>query len=250
MFSGYLRPEEAVRFAYLYGSPTVSGTPTDIWINFLQGATGRMSFDVAELEDAYLPGSGSIYDRLASFFASSSLSVQDAARSISSGSQNSTNPNPLFVSRTGNDFSSWTEVVAGTSTITADTTQSVEGGVSAKLSVDASNSSCQIQLDSTFPCKASTKYRFVCRAKSDTAGQLQVGFQDGGTNFLQANKTAWGGVQAFFDLDTTTSWKTFIIDFSTDVGQTGLRIVPLKRSGTATQASRIFWVDKAQIFPI
>lgn len=158
--------------------------------------------------------------------------------------------NPFFSNYVGNNFTNWTEGVSGTSTITVDTSEFVEGTASARLTVDGLNSNVFLQQPAVFSVTGGMKCDFAMRIKSSVAGKIQYIIADasiGTINYLQADGT-WSTSINRFEVDTTTDWQVFTHNFVAYTNQTTMLVPEIKRSGNSTQAGKSFWIDKVELF--
>lgn len=152
----------------------------------------------------------------------------------------------------GDVFADWVEQPSGSSTITAETVDIVEGTKAVKMFVDASNSLISIRQTATFAVQPLTRYKLLMRTKSDTNGQLQYAISNdlsGSPEYLQDDGVTWNATINRFEINTTTQYQITELDFMTEAGQTSMVVREIKRTGDGgSQASRTFLIDKVEIF--
>ena len=163
--------------------------------------------------------------------------------------------NPGFESyASSTDFNNWNEYKSGTSTIMTETTIIHSGSTSCKISVDASNSLCGISTPAgqNMTVIPNTKYRFSIWLQSSTSGQMEIGLMNNTQGTYLKSDGTWSnvGVITRIQVNTTTNWVQWYIDFTTQNEQTQISIFDLKRTGSGpSQANRIFYVDDISISP-
>ena len=89
-------------------------------------------------------------------------------------------------------FASWTEEVAGTSTVTRDTAEYDTGAASCKLTIDATNGAASVKQEILV---VGRRYKAMLRAKASAACTIK----------LVAPETSW---------TLTTAWATYSVTFT------------------------------------
>lgn len=154
--------------------------------------------------------------------------------------------NPSFEFRTGNDFDNWTETIAGSSTITAETTEIFDQATSAKLTIDGSNNVASLS-NSSVSVNSSTQYLFSFRHKSPDNGRLEI--RIGGSGKYLQNDGSWNAATNSFFVNSSSSWNEFSIPLTTENIQTNIRVVDIKRSTLGgSQANKTFYIDLVELY--
>jgi len=143
---------------------------------------------------------------------------------------------------TSTDLTSWTETIAGTSTVTRESTIKRSGKYSCSLIVDASDSSVYIY--QTVKLVAGRKYRLVIWYKNSISGKTASwNLKDSGSNvYLQSDGT-WGG-SASIVLPNSISWRPYVIEFTAHVSYTNYVIT----IGKSSAASSTIYLDNVSMF--
>ena len=115
-----------------------------------------------------------------------------------------------FENRTGDDFDSWTEAQAGSSTVTADTTQPFEQGTCAYFQIDSSNSGASIS--QTFNSVAAGNYKLCLFHRDDgncpTDYPLKVSVQRSGDSYYyNFDENTWQSGAVYKQFGKATDYK-------------------------------------------
>jgi hypothetical protein len=137
--------------------------------------------------------------------------------------------NSSFENRTGNDFTSWTESVAGSTTITAETSDVLHSSTAVKINV-VGGSGYGMRSPS-IAIAASTTYTLSFYAKSSVDGkQFSVGILDNLGNYLQDDLVTWSASSNIIATGVlTSSWERKTLTFTTEAGAASFTRVDLFR---------------------
>ena len=139
--------------------------------------------------------------------------------------------NSSFEERSGDNFNDWGESATSPSTITADTSDSYDGGTSVKYTIVGSNyASINQPVSNIF---GSTNYTLSFYAKTNVVGRnIYIAIKDNeGYSYCATGwNTSCSGI-GWPKHSLTTDWKSYPLSFTTRASVTSLKMVAIRRSG-------------------